>query len=471
MRPLAPKPKGKWVAQQHKKGTLKAQIVLVASAAVLLLSAWIQTRVVNETEVIFPINADAGTYVAYAWNLREYHTFSRERTWKSANPEAPTPDKLTLPGYPLFLSLWLDGKPDQEFIAKATTVQALIGIATCLLVLMIAFRLLPASWAITVGGVTAIHPHFATINTYLLTEGLFTFLLAASIYAAVRAVQAPERLSWYLLCAVLVAATSHVRPQLQIFPFVLLLAMGLSSALRSHWRPLGLALLLFGSLMVPWQLRNASIERPHGEPILLAATLYHGSFPDFMYQDDPKTRGFPYLADPLADERTASLDTTFDWIRAEFERDPLEMTRWYLLGKPWSFMSWGIVAGLGDVFIYPIWRSPYLGTSALAYLRLASWRLHYPLMLLGLLAATAGAIRPPLVTAEPRLHSSIRMLSIVILATIAAHMVGASFPRYGIPYRWMFFLMAAFPALRATGAARRHFASVKSALLRHIVTK
>lgn len=450
------------MAQERKTRTLREQIVLVASAAVLLLSAWIQTRVANETEVIFPINADAGTYVAYAWNLREYHTFSRERTWKSATPEAPTPDKLTLPGYPLFLSLWLDGKPGQEFIAKATTVQALIGVGTCLLVLMIAFRLLPAPWAIAVGTVTAIHPHFATINTYLLTEGLFTFLLAASIYAAVRATQAPERLSWYLLCAVLVAATSHVRPQLQIFPFVLLFGMVLSSALRHHWRRLGLALLLFVSLMAPWQLRNASIERPPGEPILLAATLYHGSFPDFMYRDDPKTRGFPYLADPQADERTASLDKTFDWIRAEFERDPVEMTRWYLVGKPWSFMSWGIVAGLGDVFIYPIWQSPYLGTSALGYLRLVSRGLHYPLMLFGLLAAIAGAMRPSMVTSDPRVQPSVRMLSIAILATLAAHMVGAPLPRYGIPYRWMFFLMAAFPAVRAMAVGRRLLARPKT---------
>src|SRR5690606_8753473 len=254
-------------------------------------------------------------------------------------------------------------------------------------------------------------------------------------------------------------------------PFVLLFGMVLSSALRHHWRRLGPALLLFVSLMAPWQLRNASIERPPGEPILLAATLYHGSFPDFMYRDDPKTRGFPYLADPQADERTASLDKTLDWIRAEFERDPVEMTRWYLVGKPWSFMSWGIVAGLGDVFIYPIWRSPYLGTSAMGYLRLVSWRLHYPLMLLGLLAAVAGAGRPSLVAPDPRLQSSIRMLSIVILATIVGHMVGASFPRYGIPYRWLFFLMAAFPALRATAVGRRLLASAKNALLRHIVTK
>lgn len=450
--------------------TLRDQVALAACAAVLLLSAWIQTRVANHTEVIFPINADAGTYVAYAWNIREYGTFSRERTWKKEQPVPPTPDKLTLPGYPLFLAIFLDGKPDDAFVARVTTIQALLGVLTCLLVLMIAWRLLTPPWAITVGLLTAIHPHFATINTYLLTEGLFMLLLAASTYAAVRATQEPCRLRWYLACAALVALTSHVRPQLQLMPLILLVALAVSPTIRRHWRRVGAAVLLFVALMAPWQLRNETIERPAGEPDLLAATLYHGSFPDFMYRGDKESFGFPYLAAPDADQRTSSVSATLDWIGDEFERDPAEMTRWYLLGKPAYFVSWGIVAGLGDVFIYPIWRSPYLGTSTPGRFRWLSRTLYYPLVVLGLLSCVAGAFRPSLVTANPQAHNAVRMLSVALLTVIVVHMIGAPFPRYGIPFRWMLFLMAAFPLARLAGLFAPGRAWPKDWKARHLVT-
>lgn len=428
-------------------GTLR-RITLIGCTTIVLLSAWIQLRVLAGTDVINPIRADAASYVSYAWNMRESGTFSRARTWQAEVPVAPVPDKLTLPGYPIFLSLFLDGRPDAAFIAKATTAQALLGVGTCILVLMTAFRLLPVPGALGVGALTAISPHLATISTYLLTESLFTFLLTAFVYLAVRAAQAPDRLQWYLASAGMLAAASYVRPQLQALPFVMLLALAASPAIRRHWKRVVAAVALFVVLMAPWQLRNAGVQRPAGEPDLLASTLYHGSFPGFMYRGDPASQGFPYRFDPLAREHGGSVEAAGAWIRSEFHRDPVGMTRWYLLGKPVYFMSWNIVAGFGDVFIYPISRSPFAPGGALAPVRALARMLHAPLMILGFAAILIGAVRPRVLAPRADVQVAVRALSIMLLAVTVVHMIGAPFPRYGIPFRWMFYLMAMFPILR-----------------------
>lgn len=435
------------MSPQTGAGTLR-RLTLIGCAAIVLLSAWIQLRVLAGTDVIQPIRADAASYVSYAWNLREFGTFSRARTWQAEAPAAPTPDKLTLPGYPAFLALFLHARPDRSFIAKATTAQALLGVATCILVLMIALRLLPVPAALAVGLLTAICPHLATISTYLLTESLFTFLAAAFVYTAIRAMQAPDRLRWYLASAGLLAAASYVRPQLQVACVVLLLALVVSPAVRKFWKPVVSAIALFVVLMAPWQLRNAGIERPSGEPDLLASTLYHGSFPGFMYRGNPQSQGFPYRFDPLAHEHSESAQAAFAWIRSEFRRDPLEMTRWYVFGKPYYFMSWNIVAGFGDVFIYPVSRSPFGADGTLAPIRAVARALHAPLMILGFAGILSGALRPRLLALPVDAEPAIRGLSIMLLAIIVVHMIGAPFPRYGIPFRWMCYLMAMFPMLR-----------------------
>lgn len=431
------------------------RLTLIAGAGIILLSAWIQLRVLAGTEVIQPVRADAASYVSYAWNMREFGVFSRAQTWRAETPAAPIPDKLTLPGYPAFLALFLDGRPDHAFIAKVTTVQALLGIGTCALVLMISLRLLPVPAAVAAGTLTAISPHLATISTYLLTESLFTFLLAAFVYTGVRAVQAPERLRWYLASAGLLAAASHVRPQLQALPIVVLLAMAASPVVRKHWKRISAALVLFVALMAPWQLRNAGVERPPGEPDLLATTIYHGSFPGFMYHGESQSRGFPYRFDPLAHKHSESAQAAGAWIRSEFRRDPAGMTRWYLLGKPFYFMSWNIVAGFGDIFIYPVSRSPYLKGGALAPVRALARLLHAPLMTLGIIAILIGAVRPCILTPRTDTRACVRALSIMLLVIVVVHMVGAPFPRYGIPFRWLFYLMAMLTILRLLPSSLR----------------
>ena len=80
----------------------------VAVVFLLALSAFVQTTVVTQTRHDGVIRGDAMKYVFYAYNLETHHTFSRIQTFGPGHEQAtPTPDKLTLPGYPAFLSLFV----------------------------------------------------------------------------------------------------------------------------------------------------------------------------------------------------------------------------------------------------------------------------------------------------------------------------------------------------------------------------
>jgi 4-amino-4-deoxy-L-arabinose transferase-like glycosyltransferase len=405
---------------------------------VLLLSAWVQINVVARTSVESPIQADTVHYVSYAWNLRAHHVFSRAPTWATGDTASPMPDKMTLPGYPAFLSMLLDGPPDMRFIRRAVFAQAALGVATCAFVLLAALRLLPFGWAVATGVLTAISPHLATISTYLLTEALYTTLVAASIYVLVRTAEDNSRARWYAAAGLVLGLASLVRPQLQLVPFVLLAACLCVRGLRPRLRPAILGLMCFLAVVMPWQLRNAGIERNQADPDLLAATLYNGAFPDMMYQGDPASYGFPYRYDPDKALHGSDVPAAVAFISQQFGKAPLQMSRWYLIGKPRLFLSWNIIVGMGDVFIYPVSNSPYLQSPLFRAMRaLVSW-LHWPLMIAALCALVA-AWRPIAIVPEHR--RVVRMLALVFAVVLLMHIIGTPLPRYGIPFRPLVYLL------------------------------
>jgi 4-amino-4-deoxy-L-arabinose transferase-like glycosyltransferase len=448
------------IAQPGTSTSHWSALKLIACAAVLLMSAWIQSQVVAHTQVDTPIRADAANYVAYAYNLRHFGVFSHSPTWQyDATTGRPAPDKLTLPGYPAFLSLWLEGKPDMAFVQRVVTMQMLLGVATCALVLLLALRVLPFGWALGVAALTAISPHLATINTYLLTESLFTLLFVASLYALVFAVGSTSR--WpYVAAGLVIGLASLVRPQLQLLPFVLVAVCVAKQSLRPRLPKVLLGFLCFLALLAPWQLRNTGVERAAGEPNLLVTTIYHGSFPSMMYRDDPNSYGIPYRFDPDSTANSRDLGAVFHHIGEEFREQPVRMLRWYLLGKPEFFLSWNIIAGAGDIFIYPVLASPYLQSPVFAGIRALSYWLHWPVTLLALTAMLVAAWRPALLSADGERRQAMRLLAIVFAVIIVMHLVGAPYPRYGIPFRPLVYLLG-IAMLHGLwhgfgGAAQRH---------------
>ncbi len=70
--------------------------------------------------MVDPLHADASSYTSYAWNLREFGVYSRTPEWAQRTGASPTADTVSPPGYPLFLTLFLDGRPDRAFVQRVT---------------------------------------------------------------------------------------------------------------------------------------------------------------------------------------------------------------------------------------------------------------------------------------------------------------------------------------------------------------
>ena len=423
----------------------------LAAITLMLLSALVQFVGVAETRQDGVIHGDATKYVFYAYNLKHHHTFSRVQSFGTgqAAPQV-VPDKLTLPGYPLFLSLFLgDGAPDAAFVRRATYAQATLGVVSTLLAFLIALRLLPLGWAFPAGALTALMPHLATVSTHLMTESLFTCLSLASVLAILHAARADARIRHYAVAGLLLGLSCLVRPQLQLLP---LLAFVLVASVR-RFRPQAPKVLIaaacFLAIVGPWYLRNAAMERPQGEPDLLVSTLYHGSFPNFMYRDDPRTFGYAYRYDPEQARITRDLPSTLGHIRSSFVSEPARYLRWYLLGKPGFFLSWGTVAGVGDIFIYRVLDSPWLERPLFAGIRVVSYALHWPLMLLALAGMFLAIWRPHLLTTDPARKRATIILAAVLLYVIVLHMLGTPLPRYNIPFRPLEFALALVAARAA----------------------
>jgi hypothetical protein len=232
----------------------------------------------------------------------------------------------------------------------------------------------------------------------------------------------------------LVGLACLVRPQLQVVPWLLLLIALAVPKWRPHLPRVALGVVVFLAVALPWQWRNAHVARPIGEPDLLVTSIYHGSFPHFMYQDDPRTYGYPYRADPDQARYTNEIGPTLSHVGALFAAQPVRYLDWYLIGKPAAFLSWGMVAGAGDIFMYEVAHSPWLERPSFFYVRLVHWWLHWPLMLLAVGTLCVAFWRPALL-ADPvdRRRAVVAVASLLAFA-IVLHMFGLPLPRYNIPF-------------------------------------
>jgi 4-amino-4-deoxy-L-arabinose transferase-like glycosyltransferase len=415
---------------------------IAAVLGLLLLSAFLQLTVVRDTRVNKPIRADAEKYVSYAYNLQHSGVFSHANTWEDPTRSiAASADKLTLPGYPAFLTLFLEGRPDAAFIRRVTLAQAVLGIASTLLAFAIALRVLPLPWAFAAGVLVASSPHMATISTYLLTEALFTTLLLACVLAIVLALQPGHRRWQWALAGTLLGLACLVRPQLQFLPVLALFVAVAFRRARDHLPRVLLACACFLAVVGPWMLRNATIETPAGQPDLLVATLYNGSFPNMMYRDDPATYGHPYFYDPGRADATRDLPAVLAHIGGAFAREPVRYAQWYLFGKPGFFLSWGMLDAVGGVFIYPAERSPFLDDALFKALRSINFIVHWPLMLLGLAVAFMALWRPRVLFGGAARQLAGAVLAAVFLYAIALHVLGTPLSRYAIPFRPLIYIL------------------------------
>lgn len=418
--------------------------VWVASVVLALLSAFMQFTNVRETDQGGVVHGDGVKYVFYAWNLRHHGIFSHQKSFADKEGATLAPDKLTLPGYPWFLSKFLgEGVPDDAFLERVEFVQALFGVASTLLAFLIALRLVSLPWAFAVGVLVATQPHLVVIGDYLMTESLFMPLMLGATLALLHAAM-PDGRRWQAVVAgLLMGIACLVRPQLSFVPFLLLVVALLAPRVSRPTRTRAIVgLLAFLFVLLPWQLRNLGVERAPGTPDLLVTSIYHGSFPDFMYKDDPRTRGYAHRFDPDRAAKSADLRSALEHIDALYSENPARLVRWYVVGKPGAFLSWGMPEGGGDIFVYPVKRTPWLERPAFRWIRSVHLWLHWPLMLAAFATMLVAFWRPTCLSRDPNRRHAIVLVSAGMAYVVFLHALGLPLPRYNLPFKPLEFGLA-----------------------------
>ena len=409
--------------------------------SILLFSAFIQFTVVTHTYVISPFRADAREYFFSAYNLDHYGVYSSQVTWPpDQHLQPPLADAVRTPGYPLFLRLVGHPQPTVEYESRIKLTQAVLGVLSVWMMYLIAARFLRRRWACVAALLTAISPHLAVSSTYVLTESLFFFLLLASVLGLLHAIESAKR--WpFALEGLLLGLCSLVRPTMFLLPILALLVSLAIPRLKPFRISALLVFLGFAVAVSPWLIRNARLPPKAQQSGQLVGFLRDGSYPNFMYNNDRATYGDPYRADPMA-ASIRNVPGALVYIARKFRNDPIAYTRWYLIGKPGFFLSWADITGAGDMFVYNVASSPYLDDQRFDVIRRVAYALHWPLMLLGLVGTCLpwwGARRWGLSGAP---LTAARGVSLVVIYAIGFHMIGAPFPRYGVPFRPLLYPLA-----------------------------
>jgi 4-amino-4-deoxy-L-arabinose transferase-like glycosyltransferase len=412
---------------------------ILGSVILFTLAMSLRVDAVNNTVIDEPINADATDYYTYAVHLKYHHTYSREKLPSND----PQPDALRTPGYPVFLVPFVKYPPTESMLWRIELAQALLDSITVLLALSIFRKIMAEGWALGAGFLTAISPHLISSTTYLLTETLFTFLMVLALWLAVKMIQNNSRTLGFVT-GLVIAAAALTRPTLQFF-IVPLAGMLLLTRGRGNIARLIIPLLAgFVLAFTPWVVRNLNIIGSTSDPTLMINSLYHGMYPDFRYKDNPESTGFPYRFDPRSEEISSSRESVLNEILRRFKEEPARHLRWYLLGKPASLFSWNILAGMGDIFIYPVSKSPYFSQPVYILSHKYMELLHWPLVLLAVFVSIAVWLPGSGKRLSGTALFTVRMLSLVMLYFIALHIVAAPFPRYGIPLRPVIYGLALF---------------------------
>ena len=238
-----------------------------------------------------------------------------------------------------------------------------------------------------------------------------------------------------------------VRPVLQYFVILMCFFSIYSFGLRKGGK-LG-AVLLVGYLLVfgPWMARNLYTLGALAENDVKYLSIKFGIYPGLMYQDDPKTKGYPYRFDPNVSQVQPELGSILQEVKRRFATEPLRHLKWYGYEKGVMLWSWRMVVGAEEHMIFPVATSPYfyhpLFTTTSELMKL----LHWPLVLLGLWGTVMVWFPRTFKEFSREQIFFIRTLSLLLIYYTAIHVLSYPLPRYTIPIRPILYAMAFLPMI------------------------
>jgi 4-amino-4-deoxy-L-arabinose transferase-like glycosyltransferase len=396
------------------------------------------------------IKGDAKSYLLYAHNILAHSTYSKDRR------SPPTPDSYWAPGYPVFLAsiLTLSGthKVDEagfllfgkEAFNSILAAQVVLGVATIFLCFVLAASFLPGYWPLLPTFLVAISPHLVSTGYYMLTETLFGFTLLLTICLAIKAVKGGH--SWWLLAGFSGATSYLVNPVSLLLlpmlaPVLIYWACWNSEDHRKRECLSKLCLLIIPVLVTAaaWTVRN-NISVP-GDQLSagdrLLTNLSIGMYPEYHEKWKAYIQ-YPELEIEVPGSEIKTYGQFFLELSKKFSQEPARLLSWYTLEKPLLFLSWNIVVGEGDIYVYSVVRSLY-DTSNLAIVSYSFMRsLHIWVVIGGLL----GLFYLFIDHKENRVEPLILYLSVFYVS--AVYILTQSEPRYSIPLRPELYLCATY---------------------------
>jgi len=371
------------------------------------------------TDLSTTIRSDAELYYIYAYNIHNEHIYSKEATTGDIKPK---PDSFCPPAFPFFASLFWENT--NYFVPKVLWGQTLIQIVSFLILNIMLFRCTQGVIALIGSLMIWTFPHFIAIDMYFLTESLFVSIIALIIAISLK--QKLTSIDWILL-GILCGVGALTRSTLEYFSIFVFLILAFRKAIkREH------IYFLIASLIpiIGWKIRNYIATGAPADPTLMISALYHGSFPDFMFNHDPRSLGYAYQFDPESAKAYQSIRSALGLIIERATNAPMEYAQWYLIGKQFFLWQWYIFEGWGDIYIYNVENSPWERFPDM----IVAHDFHRFLHQLWVAPSVIFSIYL-FFKKETQQNQALFICTALIIFCMLLHAITAPYTRYGIPFK------------------------------------
>ncbi|MCX7792000.1 MAG: glycosyltransferase family 39 protein [Chloroflexaceae bacterium] len=252
-----------------KANPRQLQLWIAAAITVGLIAFLVRLGFVftfGNEEKIYDSNQDQYIYIDLAKNLVAGKGYQLSYGVFVASPHTPT--AIQPPTYPFFVASVF--ATFGESLLAVRVIQAILSALVCVTALFIGGLAVNFSVGLASGIVAAFYPLYVMYTRPIMTETIYTLLLALIVLVAVIILRVRGYLWLYPLLGLLMALLFLTRPEAVLF-FPLVLGLLVIPVLR-RWQPIrhligGLVLiaLTFGLTVTPWVLFT---WRTQGEPLL-----------------------------------------------------------------------------------------------------------------------------------------------------------------------------------------------------------
>ncbi len=207
-------------------------------------------------------SSDSVEYQTIAHNLAAHHAFSLE----TSAPYAPAIRRS--PAYPSLLALleWVGLSAPVWIVALQSALDAVVAV----IVLLLGQTLVPLRWALLAAAFYALHPGAIQITRTILSESLFTFLLAVTLALLILGLKT-NRVAPAIVAGVVMGAAILCRPVVLALPFVIFALLLFKQRLKGQRRIALLFVIATIITVAPWSIRTTSLS---GQLVLVQA---HGA--------------------------------------------------------------------------------------------------------------------------------------------------------------------------------------------------